>query len=453
MIRLGALASVLAAVLTLGACAERPPAEAVGRRAPVALAPAPLPRFPATRTVGPRRSNAALARDFMELTFRMESGRALPVLTRFETPITLGITGIAPPGALDDLARVRARLAAEAGIVLHDARPGTTPGITLAFVPFAEMQALVPEAACFVEPRISGWDEFRAERRGRRLDWTTLRVRDRISVFIPADAPPQEVRDCLNEELAQAMGPLNDLWRLSDSVFNDDNVQSVLTGFDMLMLRVTYASELASGMGPATVAGRLPAVLARLNPRGERVRAGPPPDPTPRAWEDAVTTALGPRATDAARERAATEAIAIARAHGWTDSRAGFSWFTLGRIELGADPDVARAAFREAARIYHGARLPLAAADADMHLAGFALGAGDPGRALRLVDASLPAAAAGENAALLANLLRMRAIALGELGRAGPARTARDASLRWARYGYGIEPAADTATAGAGPTG
>jgi len=33
---------------------------------------------------------------------------------------------------------------------------------------------------------------------------------------------PQEVRDCLHEELAQALGPLNDLYRLPDSVFNDD---------------------------------------------------------------------------------------------------------------------------------------------------------------------------------------------------------------------------------------
>lgn len=46
-------------------------------------------------------------------------------------------------------------------------------------------------------------------------------------MFIPNDTSAQEIRDCLNEELAQALGPLNDLYRLSDSVFNDDNMHTV----------------------------------------------------------------------------------------------------------------------------------------------------------------------------------------------------------------------------------
>ena len=56
------------------------------------------------------------------------------------------------------------------------------------------------------------------------------------------------MRDCLHEELAQALGPLNDLYHLPDSVFNDDNIHTVLTGFDMLILRAAYAPELRTGM-------------------------------------------------------------------------------------------------------------------------------------------------------------------------------------------------------------
>ena len=52
------------------------------------------------------------------------------------------------------------------------------------------------------------------------------------------------MRDCLHEELAQALGPLNDLYRLPNTVFNDDNFHSVLTGFDMTILRATYAPGL-----------------------------------------------------------------------------------------------------------------------------------------------------------------------------------------------------------------
>src|SRR5690606_11375306 len=107
-----------------------------------------------------------------------------------------------------------------------------------------------------------------ARRRSDVVDWTTLAARDRAAVFIPSDTTPQEVRDCLHEEIAQALGPLNDLYRLPDSVFNDDNFHTVLTGFDMLMLRIHYAPELANGMPRAAVMARVLEVLDRLNPGG-----------------------------------------------------------------------------------------------------------------------------------------------------------------------------------------
>ncbi|MDG1768333.1 MAG: ATP-dependent transcriptional regulator, partial [Yoonia sp.] len=40
-----------------------------------------------------RRSNTEIAQDFLDLLFRMESGRAVPQLTRFEGPITVRATG------------------------------------------------------------------------------------------------------------------------------------------------------------------------------------------------------------------------------------------------------------------------------------------------------------------------------------------------------------------------
>ena len=46
-----------------------------------------------------QRNNADIARDFLELSFKMESGRPLPVLTRFEGPITVRATGPMPPSA------------------------------------------------------------------------------------------------------------------------------------------------------------------------------------------------------------------------------------------------------------------------------------------------------------------------------------------------------------------
>ena len=71
----------------------------------------------------------------------------------------------------------------------------------------SQPQAVVPQAACFVVPRISSWSDYRSARRTDRVDWTTLTTRDRVAVFIPSDTAPQEIRDCLHEEVAQALGP------------------------------------------------------------------------------------------------------------------------------------------------------------------------------------------------------------------------------------------------------
>ena len=75
------------------------------------------------------------------------------------------------------------------------------------------------------------------------------------------------MRACLNEEIGQALGPVNDLYRLPDSVFNDDNIHLQLTGFDLLMLRILYSPELRVGMSRDAASAALPALLARLNRR------------------------------------------------------------------------------------------------------------------------------------------------------------------------------------------
>ena len=104
-----------------------------------------------------------------------------------------------------------------------------------------------------------------------------------VSLFIPSDASPQEKRDCLHEELVQGLGPLNDLYRLPNSVFNDDNIHTILTDFDMMVLHATFTPELLSGTNRAEDTARLPAILRRIKPAGEGVayRALPP---TSHAW-------------------------------------------------------------------------------------------------------------------------------------------------------------------------
>jgi hypothetical protein len=425
-------------LLALVGCSGAVPPDVARTTAKSVVLPADLPpprTFGAPRPTQPQRSNQALAADFLELEFQLESGRQLPIFTRFAEPITLRLSGNVPPSAEGDIARLTSRLQAEAGITI--VRTEAEAALTVTFLPRSLIRDRDPKVACFVVPGVSSWNGYQAARGDEALDWVKLTRRDRMAIFVPSDASPQETRDCLHEELAQAIGPLNDLYRLSDSVFNDDNFHTVLTGFDMLMLRIHYAPELANGMTKAEVAARLPGILARLNPKG-RHSGTPLAGPTPTAWTAAMETALGTRASASSRQRAARTAVRIAEAEGWTDGRLAFSHFANGRVSLGIDGQAAIVELNKASAIY--GTLPdgqIHAAHVNMQLAALALSRGQSDQALILTDQAIPVVEAAENAALLATLLLIRSEALLLQGRAAEALAARQEGLGWARYGFG----------------
>jgi len=277
-----------------------------------------------------------------------------------------------------------------------------------------------------VVPNVGSLADYRRLRGTPEVDWARITRRDRAAVFIPTDTSPQEVRDCLHEELAQALGPLNDLYRLPESVFNDDNFHSVLTSFDMDILRLYYSPSLASGMTRSGVAARL----------STTVSGGA--SPTPSVWTDAIETALGRTGSLAARQAAADSALAIATQAGWQDSRAAFSHFAVGRLWAGSAPEVSLMAFDRAAAIY--ARLPggaLQVAHIDMQLAAMALASGQVIEAVQFADRAIPVVTRYENAALLATLMLIKAEALERMGDAQAAAALRLDSQVWARYGFG----------------
>ncbi len=430
----------LIALFSLAACAPAPVAQVTMARPTADLSTASAPTDPGFAAITARtvsRGNGSIARDYLDLVFRMESGRPIAAFSRFEGPITVTLTGAVPPTAPEDLARVLSRFRTEARI---DVQATDGPAsITVEFLPRSAMQAVVPSAACFVVPRVSGWDEYRAKRNTAALDWTTVQVRERVAVFVPSDTTPQEVRDCLHEELAQAMGPLNDLYRMTDSVFNDDNFHTTLTSFDMLVLRTHYAPELRSGMTEAQVTASLPAILGRLNPGGGNAPASAGTT-DPRSWTQAIETALGQRGSNAARKAAATRAVTIAMAQGWRDNRLAFSFFALGRVNVATDVGAAAKAFSEAQRIYQ--TLPggaVHAAHVDMQMAAFALSSGQPDQAIRYADRAIPVVRQAENAALLATLHLLKAEALDMAGRGTAARALRLDTAGVARYGFGSD--------------
>ena len=402
--------------------------------------PAKLPAmkaFPATRGAHPIRSNSLIMGDFLDLSFQLESGRPLPVLSRFEGPISVTVAGRAPARMQADLDQLLGRLRQEAGISIHRG-VGTSGGrITIELIPKHKLQKHVPHAACFVAPNVAGWADYLRHRGSERTDWTRMRQRTQMTVIIPSDVSPQEMRDCLHEEIAQALGPVNDLYRLENSVFNDDNFHTVLTGFDMLILRAFYAPDLRSGMSRAEVANHLPAVLKRLNPAGGSGTPRHTP-PTPTAWKNAIADALGHGKAITQRQAAALRAVSIARQRGWQDNRLAFSLFAMGQLHIQSDSQTAFAAFQEANAIYRDRTgTDLHAAHIGVQMAAYALSAGHMDQAIATVNRHLPAVQQAQNAALLATLMMIKAEALDRKGLTSDAARLRLDSLGWARYGFG----------------
>ncbi len=367
----------------------------------------------------------------------MESGRAIPALSRFEGPITVKVKGDAPKSAKSELSRLINRFRSEAGLDVRQVDASQTASITIEFLPRAQLRRVVPSAACFVVPNVSSLAEYKGARGTAQVDWARMTTRKEVAIFIPSDTSTQEVRDCLHEEMAQAMGPLNDLYHLPDSVFNDDNFHTVLTGFDMLILRAYYASELYAGMNEAEVARQIPSILARLNPSGQG-RSGSLKAIAPRTWVTAVEQSFGLRGGNA--KGAAERMVSIAKAQGWSDGRLGFSHYALGRSQITSDPEAAVRAFAEAARIYRA--LPggqVHSAHVDMQLAAIALSTGQSAQAIQFADRAIPVVKQAENFALLATLMLIKAEARENQGNAAEARAMRLDSLGWARYGFGSE--------------
>ncbi len=427
---------VLPLVMLLNACVPASQPDVATRAISTGSTLPPMKNFSASLPTAPVRSNNDLALDFIELSFRMESGRDLARLTRFEGPISVRVTG-KPPGTLgSDLKRLISRLRSEARININFTT-NADANITIEAVSRADIRRVLPQAACFVAPNVSTLQEYRKSRRKIKTDWGILDERRKIAIFLPNDASPQEVRDCLHEEVAQALGPLNDLYRLPDSVFNDDNVHTVLTGFDMMILRAYYDPALRSGMSRGEVAAKLPAIFSRINPRGNKA-AGRYATRTPQAWSRSIQTALGRSISSASRKKAASDAIRIANSMGWHDHRRAFSHYAMGRVLQGDQPEAAHKHYQLADRFY--ARTPgtrLHRAYVATQLSAYAVSKGDGARALTLIAPHIQTAHANENAALLSTLLLLRSEALELENRHAEARSVRLDSIGWARYGFG----------------
>jgi hypothetical protein len=423
------------ALVVAGCNAGRPAAVSMG-----AQIAAPLPVMKTFANVaapnGVSRSNTDIFQEFLDLAFSLESGQDLVRFSRFEGPITVALVNGVNPVVSRDLDRLITRLQTEGNVPIRRISAPAAANIIIEMIPKKQLYRAAPNAACIVVPRMGSWAEFRKNRFNRRSDWTSLDERTRAAVFLPVDVSPQDARDCLHEELAQALGPLNDLYRLPDSVYNDDNFHIVLTAYDMMILRAFYATELRSGMAKHEVAALLPRILARVNPQGVGIPARRLQE-TPSAWVKAIEVTLGARGTDAGRLAGANQAVNIAIRAGITDHRLGFSYYARARVAAAEHPSDASADYARAYANFVTAFGPydIHTAQAALQMASLALSAGDFARALEFIENSLVAAQSAQNGRLMFSLLAMKSEIYKVAGRLPEAAALRNEAISWGRYG------------------
>ncbi|MBL4749410.1 MAG: DUF2927 domain-containing protein [Amylibacter sp.] len=383
------------------------------------------------------RSNIDIAQEFLDLSFALESGQELTRLTRFEGPISIAISPSASKNVVQELDRLIARLRSEANVDIYRVT-GNNANIFIETIPKKQLQSMIPTAACFVVPNVSGWNDYRRNRFKNTVDWTQLESRQKITVFMPNDIALQESRDCLHEEIAQALGPVNDLYRLPDSVYNDDNFNISLTAYDMLILKAFYSPEIRNGMSKTQVASVLPQILARLNPVGQALPAANL-QKTSKDWVRAIATALGPKTSTSKRRSAAFRAVQIAQSKGYNDHRLGFAYFARAQISLHNDPRLAASDFGQAYSIFRTLFGPsdIHTAQAAVQMASLAISAGKYDDALGYLNDSIPAARKSQNASLLFSLLAMKSEVYDGLGRYADAKTLKQEAISWAHYGIG----------------
>ena len=172
---------ILPFCLMLGACVPGPSVDMPSRAATHEISTMPaIKSFSSPRPVPPMRSNRDIQRDFLELSFQLESGRTLQYFSRFEEPISIAVTGTPPPTLIPDLNRLVHRLRTEAGIDVARVRYGNA-NITIEAVPRSEIRRNLPKAACFVVPNISRLSQYRAARHSRVTNWSLLTTRKKLA--------------------------------------------------------------------------------------------------------------------------------------------------------------------------------------------------------------------------------------------------------------------------------
>ncbi|MEM6549611.1 MAG: DUF2927 domain-containing protein [Pseudomonadota bacterium] len=386
-------------------------------------------------------SNRSLAKLFTRLTHDMEWGASRPHLVRFEGPVTVALQGQGSGQYVSFLDGYLTHLREQTGIDI--ARRQGSPNLSVRFVEGRRFRKLLPTVSCLVAPGDIDFATFVDDPREHGGDaLARLDGLESITIFIPLTAPPYLVRGCLIEEIAQGLGPANDIYGVGASIFNDDAAHIWPTKLDLLMLEVLYDPGLSTGLDRRETESRALAVLDRLNPSG---RGAPelalPAQTSLQSWRDLLQTVFARDARPIDRLDRARRALNLARRTAEGGPQHCHSLLALGRASIAVEPADAIAILDRAeglcAQIHGGediriARLKLEKASAHLRL-------GQPAETLALTgDLAEDLAGHGQDERL-ATLYALRAHALEALGQQGRAAATRQLAQAWGGYALGAD--------------
>ncbi|MBS97853.1 MAG: hypothetical protein CMI01_04170 [Oceanospirillaceae bacterium] len=211
-----------------------------------------------------------IADSFIEIALNSEYGVHTPRLRRWEAPVRVYLSH-----------EVGNRALHEELVDAHLSQLAQITGLSIRRVDRAEnanlMMFLLPESALLGRWREqSGQDSLppnalclgrlQTDRRGViRRGW----------VFIPVDRARHhgQLISCIVEELTQVLGLPNDSDRVFPSIFNDRSVAQLLTGLDLVLLKLLYHEKLEAGMSPDQVRPLLNGLIEELSRAGIIARA------------------------------------------------------------------------------------------------------------------------------------------------------------------------------------
>jgi len=430
-------------LVLVAACAPVPGEMPVTQGAVPIAAPA-LPAFPGLGSALPAGhtayDNASLARLFVVLSHEMEGRARRPHLVRYESPVSVGVEGPGGERYGAFLDSFLARLRRNSGIAI--ARGPGPYNLHIRFVDGERFNATLTTAFCVIAPGDVSWEVFAADPVGSSAGEAAKALRiEQMTIFIPDNAPPYLARNCMLEEVPQALGMTNDLFGLGMSSFNDDGAHLWPTKLDYLMLRVLYTPEMTTGLDRRETKTRALGILNRINPAG----LAAPPLPMLRqrsldVWSYLIGRVFSRDASNREIREDVDKALQIVEAYAPMSAQHCYTLVTAGRVLSSPDPGRALRLLDLAGRVCdsaHGvsdirhARIELEEACALLRLGRFA-------EVVAVAESIWPVLAAHGQDRPLAALYTMQSEALDATEPGSPrAVTARQLAVAWNGYAMG----------------